>query len=112
MEKLNILWTTTNRDTISKMIKMYAVNALKQGWWEQVNVIIWGGSAQLVGENSAVQDEVREMLQAGVTVEACQACAEQFGVADSIRSIEGVEVRYMGDPLTSYLKNDEKILTL
>ena len=92
MEKLNILWTTTNRDTISKMIKMYAVNAIKHGWWKQVNVIIWGGSAQLVGENRAVQDEVREMLQAGVTVEACQACAQQFGVADHIRAIERVDV--------------------
>lgn len=112
MNKLNILWTTTNRDTITKMIKMYSVNAIKQAWWENVNIIIWGASAQLVGKNSAVQSEVKEMLDAGVTVEACQACAEQFGVADSIRTIKGINLRYMGEPLTNYLKNDEKILTL
>ncbi|WP_221932550.1 hypothetical protein [Carboxylicivirga sp. M1479] len=49
MDKINILWTTTNRDTISKMISMYSVNAVKHGWWDTVNVIIWGASAQLVG---------------------------------------------------------------
>lgn len=111
MEKLNILWTTTNRDTITKMIKLYSVNAIKQGWWENVNIIIWGASAQLVGENVTVQAEVKEMLQAGVTIEACQACAEDFGVADNIRKL-GVDVLYMGEPLTRYLKSDEKVLSL
>ena len=111
MEKLNILWTTTNRDTISKMIKMYAINAVHKGWWDKVNIIIWGASAQLVGENAEVQTEVKEMLEGGVTVQACQACAEQFGVADNIKAL-GVDVLYMGEPLTAYLKNDEKILTL
>lgn len=112
MDKLNIIWTTTNRDTITKMIKMYSVNAIKQGWWKEVNIIIWGASAQLVGENTEVQAEVREMLKAGVTIEACQACAEQFGVVDNIRAIEGVDVLYMGEPLTRYLKNNEKVLSL
>ncbi|WP_068472002.1 DsrE family protein [Saccharicrinis aurantiacus] len=111
MDKLNILWTTTNRDTISKMIVMYASNAIINAWWKEVNVIIWGASAQLVGENSEVQQEVLDMMKAGVHVEACQACAEQFGVAEKIKAL-GVDVLYMGEPLTQYLKNDEKVLTL
>jgi len=111
MDKLNILWTTTNRETISKMIVMYASNAIPNGWWKEVNVIIWGGSAKLVGENTEVQQEVLNMMKAGVHVEACQACAEQFGVADKIKDL-GVDVLYMGEPLTQYLKNNEKVLTL
>ncbi|TRX61093.1 DsrE family protein [Carboxylicivirga sp. M1479] len=111
MDKINILWTTTNRDTISKMISMYSVNAVKNGWWDEVNVIIWGASAQLLGENAAVQAEVKEMIAGGVHVEACQACADQFGVSDKIKSL-GVDVRYMGEPLTAYLKNNEKVLTI
>ncbi len=110
MDKLNILWTTDNRDTISKMIVMYASNAILKGWWKEVNVIIWGASAQVVGENAEVQQEVRKMIDAGVHVEACQACAEQFGVAEQLRQL-GVDVLYMGEPLTNYLKNNEKILT-
>ena len=51
------------------------------------------------------------MLQTGVTVEACQDCCERFGVKPVIEKL-GVTVRYMGAPLTEYLKNGDKILTL
>ena len=42
MEKLNILWTTDNKDTIYNMLFMYATNSKTHGWWPNVNVIIWG----------------------------------------------------------------------
>lgn len=111
MSKLNILWTTTNKDTVFKMISMYSINAIKQNWWDEVEVIIWGGSAKLVGEDPQIQAEVIEMQHAGVKVKACQACADSFGVSDVIRKL-GVEVDYMGEPLTKILKDDEKLLTL
>lgn len=111
MNKLNILWTTNNKDTIINMIAMYSINALKRGWWEEVNIIIWGASAKLIGEDMEIQDYVKQMLEAGVQVEGCLACSEQFGVTETLRSI-GVDLKYMGEPLTAYLKADEKILTL
>ena len=111
MKKLNILWTTSNRDTITNMILMYSTNAILNKWWDEVNIIIWGGSAKLIGENKEVQQEVLAMIKAGVKVEACQACAEQYNAADTLRDL-GVYVRYMGIPLTEYLQNDEKVLTL
>lgn len=111
MEKLNILWTTTNRDTITNMILMYSTNAKQKGLWDEINVIIWGASAKLLGENTAVQAEVCEMIEKGVHVEACLSCADQFGVSETIKSL-GVETKYMGEPLTAYLKKGEKILSL
>lgn len=111
MSKLNILWTTTNRDTISNMMVMYASNAILKNWWEDVNIIIWGGSTKLIGENKEVQEEVRQMIKAGVHIEACQACAEKYGAVNTLKSL-GVDVKYMGQPLTAYLKADEKILTM
>lgn len=111
MNKLNILWTTDNKDTVFNMISMYAVNSKKNQWWDPVNVIVWGASAKLIGTDPQVQTEVREMLQAGVTIEACRNCCEHYGVTDTLEAL-GITVRYMGEPLTGYLKNDEKILTL
>lgn len=111
MDKLNILWTTTNRDTITNMIKMYSIAAITQGWWKEVNIIVWGASAKLLGENKEVQAEVLEMIKHGIHVEACQHCADQYGATEIIKSL-GVETKYMGEPLTEYLKNDEKVLTL
>jgi len=111
MEKINILWTTTNRDTITNMILMYSTNTKQHGLWDEVNVIIWGGSAKLIGENTEVQAEVSEMIEKGVHVEACQACAEKYGSVEKLRKL-GVDVKFMGHPLTDYIKNGEKILTL
>lgn len=111
MSKLNILWTTTNKETIFKMISMYSINAIKNKWWDEVEIIIWGGSAKLVGEDPQVQTEVLEMIHAGVKVKACQACTDSFGVTDRIKKL-GVELDYMGQPLTQILKNDEKLLSL
>ncbi len=111
MDKLNILWTTTNKDTIFNMISMYAINSKTHDWWKQVNVIIWGASVRLVGDDTQVQTEIVEMLHQGVSIEACKACCDNFGVADKLTKL-GINVRYMGEPLTDYIKNGEKILTL
>ena len=111
MEKLNILWTTDIKETFFNMLSMYAINAKKREWWQAVNVIIWGASAKLAGTDTEVQEKILEMLAHGITVEACLACADNFGVTKELIKL-GVNVRYMGQPLTDYLKGDEKILTI
>lgn len=40
-------------------------------------------------------------------VDACLACADSYGVADDLRAIKGVEVTYMGEPLSGFLKSEE-----
>ncbi|PKQ65821.1 DsrE family protein [Labilibaculum filiforme] len=111
MDKLNILWTTTNEDTITNMIAMYSINTLKKGLWNEVNIIVWGGSAKLLGEDQEVQAEVLGMIKGGVSVQACQACCEKYGVSESLRNL-GIDVRFMGEPLTTIIKNGENLLTL
>lgn len=111
MDKLNILWTTDNKDTLFNMLSMYASNSIKNNWWDEVNVIIWGASAKLVGNDTQVQTEVLEMLQRGVKFEACKACSDDFGVSDKLIAM-GVNVRYMGKALTDYLKSDDKMITI
>lgn len=111
MEKLNILWTTDNKDTIFNMLVMYSINSRKNDWWEKVNVIIWGASAKLAGNDPQVQTEILEMINAGVTIEACKDCADNYNVTERLEKL-GINVRYMGFPLTEYLKNGEKLITI
>jgi len=111
MDKLNILWTTDNKDTTFNMVIMYATNSKIRGWWENVNVIIWGASAKLVGNDTQVQSEVIEMINQGVQVEACKECCDRAGVTDKLIKL-GINVRYMGEPFTNYIKTGEKILTI
>ncbi len=111
MESLTILWTTDNKDTFFNMINMYAVNSLKHNWWDEVTIIIWGASARLAGNDAQVQLEIMEMIQQGVKVEACKACADFSEVSDKLEKL-GVKVRYMGTTLTEILKSGQKLLTI
>lgn len=111
MEKLNILWLTDNRQTVFDMLSSYAINSLRRKWWDRVNVIIWGASAKLVAEDPQVQTEVLEMIREGITIEACQDCCENYGVCDKLVRL-GIAVRYIGNPLTEYLKAGERVMTI
>ena len=108
---LYILWTNDNRVTAEKMVFMYGVNALRKGWWDRVTLIIWGATAQLSAEDAAIQERIREAISEGVHVTACKACADQFGVTETLEGMD-IEVKYWGEPLTTLLKNDEKLLTI
>ena len=111
MDKLNILWTTDNKETVINMLAMYAINSKINNWWQNVNVIIWGASAKLIASDTQVQTEIIEMINQGVQIEACKACSDNFGVTDKLTKL-GINVRYMGEPLTDYIKSGEKILTV
>jgi hypothetical protein len=50
------------------------------------------------------------MQQLGIVVYACKACADQYGVADKLKEL-GIDVKYMGEPLTDFLKSDAKVIT-
>ena len=111
MEKLNILWTTTNRDTIINMISMYSIRSVNYGWWDEVNIIVWGGAAKLIGEDKEIQAEVTKMIDAGVVMQGCLTCSDKYGVTETLKGL-GINMQYMGLPLTEALKNNEKMLTL
>lgn len=110
MEQLVILWTNDNKELFNNMIAMYAINSIKEGWWKNVTLIIWGPSAKLTSTDSQIQTEIREMLNAGIKVQACKACADIYNVSEILNKI-GIEVKYMGEPLTHLLKNNIKVLT-
>jgi hypothetical protein len=44
-------------------------------------------------------------------MEACKACSDMYGVTENLKRPD-IEVIYMGEPLTNYLKNGWKVLTL
>lgn len=111
MESLTILWTTDNKDTFFNMINMYAINSLKHNWWDEVTVIIWGASARLASNDAQVQLEIMEMIQQGVKIEACKACADINEVSEKLEKL-GVTVRYMGITLTEILKSGQKLISI
>ena len=110
-EKLYVLWTSGDREVALSMVFMYTFNAKTKGWWEDVCLIIWGSSAKLLSQDEELQGRVRQMIEGGVEVVACIACAQMFGVTQILESI-GVTVKPMGNPLTQLLKEGKRILTI
>ena len=108
---LYLLWTNDNKMTAEKMVFMYTVNSLVQGWWEEVTLIIWGATAKLAAEDKDIQQMILTAIEKGVHVTACKASTDQLEVTPIIESL-GVEVIYWGVPLTDLLKNDETLLTV
>ncbi|MCD8079546.1 MAG: hypothetical protein LUF04_03770 [Bacteroides sp.] len=74
-------------------------------------MILWGASVKLAGYDTQVQTEILEMLNNGISIEACKDCCDTFDVSETLYKL-GINVRYMGQYLTEYLKNGEKVLTI
>lgn len=108
--KLVILWTSRDREVAERMVFMYILNAKLREWWKDLTLIIWGPSAQLAAEDEDLKHYLKKILEAGVEVIACKACADSYGVSEDLASL-GIVVEYMGEPLTEYVKSDYKILT-
>lgn len=112
MKKLAVLWTSDKAETALNMLLMYLHKSNVNRWWDQCDLITWGPSNKLVCENSEVNALVRELMDLGVRVYACQRCAEKYGLAEQLEAM-GIVVKLMGEPLTTYLQDESyRILTI
>jgi len=110
-EKLVVLWTSGDPEVATKMVFMYAGNAPRFGWWEDITLVVWGPSAELLAGSEELQGAVRAMERSGVKLEACKACSDQYGVSEKLAEC-GIDVKYMGEALTAYLKEGRHVLTI
>lgn len=110
-DRLYILWTNADPVTAKLMVMMYAKNALKNGWWKEVVVVVWGATVKLLAENQEIQEEYREAKKMGVVFEGCIACARELGLEREMDEL-GIILRKWGPPLTDVIKNGEHLITI
>ena len=110
MTKLHILWTTGEKEVAMKVIFPYLINAKANGWWDQINLIIWGPSANLAANDNDIHRQLQDVMDSEITIEACQACSDAYRVTEKLIEL-GITVRYMGAPFTEYLFSDAKVIT-
>ncbi len=110
IEKLGVLWTSGDPAVAHKVCFMYTHAAKKAGWFDEVQLIVWGPSSKLLSEDKSLQDKVKTMLADGVDVKACKACADSYGVSDDLTAL-GIDVKYMGKPLTEMLQTGWRVIT-
>ena len=109
--ELFVLWTSGDRETALGMAFMYTLNSKLRGWWEDVTLIVWGASTKLLAEDEDLQERICQMIDSGVDVVACIACAEMFGATKTLEGL-GIEVKPMGHPLTQLLKAGITVLSV
>ena len=108
--RLAVVWTSGDRDVALKMVFMYVYNGARRGWWDEIQLIVWGPSSELLSVDVELQEQLAMMQEAGVEVVACRACAEMYDVDEKLEEL-GVEVKYMGVPLTEMLQGDWEVVT-
>ncbi len=108
--RLAVVWTSGDPDVAHRVCFMYTDNAKKQKWFEEVTLIVWGPSARLLAGDKDLQAKMKGMLDDGVKVQACLACTDSYGVTEQLREM-GIDVKYMGRPLTDLIQQNWHILT-
>jgi hypothetical protein len=110
---LVVVWTSDEREVALKMVFMYTLNSKRFKWgWKNITLVVWGPSSKLLSEDKELQEYIGRMKEAGVTLLACKKCSDLYGVSADLRRL-GIEVKYMGKPLTDYLRDDRyRVITV
>jgi hypothetical protein len=110
-DKVVVFWNTGDKFNAEEIVFPYALNSKIREWWKEVVFIVWGSATKLLIADEGLQKKIGELKEAGVKLEACKACADGLGASDKLESL-GIEVKYMGEPLTGYLKEGISVLSL
>lgn len=111
-DKLFILWTTDNKDTVENMLLMYTLKSNLNNWWKECRLVTWGPSNKLLINDPEIQILVKQIQEAGVKLFACKRCAENYGIIDKLEALDA-EIILMGEPFTQCLQDPEwRIITV
>ena len=81
---------------------MYAKNAIKHQWLDDVKVVYFGPSEQLIYSDPDVANAAIELASIGESY-ACKAISDRDGISEKIDSF-GVRVEYVGSIISEHIK--------
>ncbi|MDK2887080.1 MAG: hypothetical protein PWP54_1660 [Thermosipho sp. (in: thermotogales)] len=108
MNKLAIIWTTAEKQVFDEVIFPYLYNSKEQKWWDDLTLIIWGPSENLVVENTAIKEKIKLLKEKGIKILACKWCADNHKITEKLSEL--AEVIYVGNSTTEILKGNYKVL--
>jgi len=105
-----VIWTSRDRDVALEVVFPYTLNSKLREWWKDITLVVWGPSTKLLSHDIELQEYIKKIKESGVTIEACKACADHYGLSGKIAEL-GINVRYMGEATTEYIKEGRSIIT-
>ena len=108
--RLVVVWSSADPEVAHGMVFMYTGNAKRRGWFEDVTLIVWGPSAQILVADSSLQEGIKQIQECGVRVMACRKCAENYGLHEQLLAMD-IESIYIGETLSRFIKEGRHVLT-
>ena len=81
---------------------MYAINALKQGWMEEVKIIFFGPAQDLLLVDEELQNLIKEYQTMKEGVIACKFISDRDEKSEQLTEI-GIRVEYVGAIISNYI---------
>lgn len=105
-----MVWSTEEVEVAKKMVLLYGSVILPRGYWDEAHLMVWGPSARVLAENTALQEMLAIVQKSGVETSVCVVCSDEYGVSEKLASL-GVNAIHTGELLTEALQNDWKVIT-
>lgn len=83
---------------------MYAVNALKNLWMDEVKVFFFGPAQELLTRDAELQRLLAEYQSYEETAVACKFIADRDQTAEPTSAL-GVQVAYVGSMISDFIKD-------
>ena len=81
---------------------MYATNAQKNKWLDEVKVVFFGPFENLVCEDKEVADFASQLLDFETPI-ACKSLSDNAGISDKLKDL-GYDVEYVGKIISDLIK--------
>lgn len=110
-KKLNIIWALASYSAFSFIIIPLINENFK--WGKRVQLTILGPTIKLVTEQEKVQNDLRRLMEQGVTIVACKESVELHKVREQLEAFGGIEIKQLAKrALDDSSGPDEKIMML
>ena len=100
MAKTLIILSTAEKAKLMTGL-MYALNAAKHGWLDEVRVVFFGPAESLLAEDREIAD-LALALPESTHPTACRAVAERDGIGAAIEA-GGIPLENVGPPISEYI---------
>ncbi len=82
---------------------IYATNALKHGWVEEIKLVVFGPAEQVLVNDATLQEALHQFMEQNQEVAACKAISDMAEASDALASL-GINVMYVGKYVSDLIK--------
>lgn len=101
-DKLLVIVNSSDPDK-ARIGTAYAVNAMKNKWFADVQLFFFGQAESLLPESEELKHWIDHYRSLGQTPVACQIVAEQGGIEDALSAM-GFRIEHVGAPISDLIR--------